>query len=37
VQPSRPQGAEFIEYFCGMECYQEFMAAQKSIAEKPQK
>jgi YHS domain-containing protein len=25
-----PQGAEYIEYFCGMECYEEFVAAQKS-------
>lgn len=34
-----PQGAEYIEYFCGIECYQEFMAMQKSGKgkEKPQK
>lgn len=21
-----PQGAEYIEYFCGIECYEEFLA-----------
>jgi hypothetical protein len=25
-----PQGAEYVGYFCGIECYEEFMAEQKS-------
>ena len=25
-----PQGAEYIEYFCGIECYEEFMTEQKA-------
>ncbi len=25
-----PQGAEYIGFFCGMECYEEFVAEQKS-------
>lgn len=34
-----PQGAEYIGFFCGMECYEEFMQAHKAAeAEKlPQK
>ncbi len=29
-----PQGAEYIEYFCGIECYQEFVAEHKASANK---
>ncbi len=33
-----PQGAEYIGFFCGMECYQEFVAEQKAEpADKPAK
>ncbi len=32
-----PQGAEYIGYFCGIECYQEFLAEQKLADERPQK
>lgn len=33
-----PQGEDYIEYFCGLECYEQFVAAQSpSGNEKPQK
>ncbi len=33
-----PQGAEYIGFFCGIECYEEFLAEQKSNeSKKPQK
>ncbi|TXT23231.1 MAG: urf-2 [Gallionellaceae bacterium] len=33
-----PQGADYVGYFCGIECYDEFSAQKESQApEKPQK
>ncbi|MDE2118853.1 MAG: DUF3330 domain-containing protein [Betaproteobacteria bacterium] len=33
-----PQGADYVGYFCGIECYDQFVKQQKSgKAEKPRK
>lgn len=31
-----PQGAEYIGYFCGIECYEEFMAEAEHTPSQPQ-
>ncbi len=32
-----PQGAEYIGYFCGIECYEEFIAEAENAPNRPEK